>query len=107
MRSLPLPLIRRLVPLNGLNEHSLQLLIEQVDWPLTGRGQLLFSLAEYERFHIYLLSGEAELIYAGGSGRRNRDAAAEPRARRTLIGASRGSQSEGDRQSGGSGGDDV
>ena len=67
MRSLPLPLIRRLVPLNGLNEHSLQLLIEQVDWPLTGRGQRLFSIAEYERFHIYLLSGEAELTYAGGS----------------------------------------
>lgn len=63
--SLPLPLIRRLVPLNGLHEHSLQLLLEQADWPLIGRGQRLFSAAEFERFHIYLLSGEAELFYAG------------------------------------------
>lgn len=67
MRSLPLPLIRRLVPLNGLHEHSLQLLLEKADWPLTGRGKRLFSSAEYERCHIYLLSGEAELTYAGGS----------------------------------------
>ncbi|HSC76852.1 MAG TPA: cyclic nucleotide-binding domain-containing protein [Pseudomonadales bacterium] len=67
MRSLPLPLIRRLAPLNGLNEHSLQLLLEQANWPLVGRGQRLFSAAEFQRFHIYLLSGEAELLYAGGS----------------------------------------
>jgi CRP-like cAMP-binding protein/rhodanese-related sulfurtransferase len=61
--SLPLPLIRRLVPLHGLQEHSLQLLLEQAEWPLVGRGQRLFSPAEYERSYIYLLSGEAELFY--------------------------------------------
>jgi CRP-like cAMP-binding protein len=67
MRSLPLPLIRRLVPLSGLNEHSLQLLLEKSDWPLIASGQRLFSNEQYGRSYIYLLSGEAELVYASGS----------------------------------------
>ena len=67
MRSLPLPLIRRLVPLSGLNEHSLQLLLEKSDWPLIASGQRLFSNEQYGRCYIYLLSGEAELIYSSGS----------------------------------------
>lgn len=66
MRSLPLPLIRRLVPLKGLQEHSLQTLLEQCDWQLTCRGQQLFSSADFERFHIYILSGEAGLSYVDG-----------------------------------------
>lgn len=67
MRSIPLPLVRRLVPLNGMQESSLQLLLEQAQWPLTGRGQRLFSAAEYQRSYVYLLSGEAEIIYTAGS----------------------------------------
>lgn len=67
MRNLPLPLIRRLTPLNGLSDSSLQSLLEQSEWPLLGRGQTLFTAAELERFYIYLLSGEARLSYAAGS----------------------------------------
>ncbi|HQQ63299.1 MAG TPA: cyclic nucleotide-binding domain-containing protein [Pseudomonadales bacterium] len=67
MRSLPLPLIRRLVPLKGLREHSLQVLLEHSEWQLVGRGQRLFSLADYNRCHVYLLSGEAELQFPQGS----------------------------------------
>jgi rhodanese-related sulfurtransferase len=66
MRSLPLPLIRRLIPLKGLQEHALQSLLEQCEWQLTGRGQSLFSVADFESCHIYILSGEAELLYPGG-----------------------------------------
>lgn len=66
MRSLPLPLIRRLVPLKGLNEHSLQVLLEQCPWQLVGRGQRLFSPADSQHYWFYLLSGEAVLAYADG-----------------------------------------
>jgi rhodanese-related sulfurtransferase len=67
MRSLPLPLVRRLVPLNGLNESSLQTLLQQSDWPLVGKGQRLFSLSDYEESHMFLLSGVAELQYSTGT----------------------------------------
>ncbi len=66
MRSLPLPLIRRLVPLKGLHEHSLQLLLDQSEWQLIGRGQRLFSSADYNRYHFYLLSGEAHISCTSG-----------------------------------------
>ena len=64
MRSLPLPLIRRLVPLNGLGENSLQTLLERCEWQLVGRGQRLLPVADMERIHTYLVSGEALLRYA-------------------------------------------
>lgn len=66
MRSLPLPLIRRLALLKGLREPSLQILLEHTEWKLVGRGLRLFPLADYSRFHIYLLSGEAELQFPEG-----------------------------------------
>lgn len=66
MRSLPLPLVRRLVPLNGLKESSLQTLLQQCDWPLVGKGQKLFSQSDYETFHVFLLSGVAGLQYSTG-----------------------------------------
>jgi rhodanese-related sulfurtransferase len=66
MRSLPLPLIRRLVPLNGLNEHSLQVLLEHCECQLIGRGQRLFSQADFSQNHFFVLSGEAELQYVQG-----------------------------------------
>lgn len=53
--------------LSGLNQHSLQLLLEKSDWPLIASGQRLFSNEQYGRCYIYLLSGEAELIYSSGS----------------------------------------
>ncbi len=67
MRNLPLSLVRRLVPLHGLGENSLQLLLEQSECPLIGRGQLLFSAVDSMRFYFYLLSGEAEVRYVSGS----------------------------------------
>ncbi len=67
MRSVPLSLVRRLVPLPGLSESSLQSLLEQSEWPLTSKGRALFSAADSARFYFYLLSGEAELVYASGS----------------------------------------
>lgn len=66
MRSLPLPLIRRFVPLKGLQEHSLHTLLEQCDWQLVGLGQRLFSAADVEQNQLYLLSGEASLVYPDG-----------------------------------------
>ncbi len=66
MRALPLPLIRRLVPLNGLHEHSLQALLDQSELQLIGRGQRLFSSADYNRYFFYVLSGEVELQYPAG-----------------------------------------
>ena len=67
MRSLPLPLIRRLVPLKGLHENSLQALLDQSELQLVGRGQKLFSSADYNRYFFYILSGEAELQFSSGA----------------------------------------
>lgn len=67
MRSLPLPLIRRLIPLQGLSENSLQSLLDHSDWPLIAQGRQLFSAADLDHFYMYLLSGEAELLYPDGS----------------------------------------
>lgn len=67
MRSLPLPLIRQLVPLKALHEPSLQLVLDQSEWQLIGRGERLFSSADFNRFHIFILSGEAELRYPQGT----------------------------------------
>lgn len=66
MRSLPLPLIRRLVPIKGLSEHSLQILLDQSDWQLIGRGQRLFSMADFSRYYFFILSGEAAFHYPEG-----------------------------------------
>src|SRR5690606_9947994 len=55
------------VPLYGLSESSLQSLLEQGEWPLTGKGQMLFSAADSAQFYFYLLSGEAEISCASGS----------------------------------------
>ena len=66
MRSLPLPLIRRLVPLNGLHERSLQALLDQSELQLIGRGQKLCSAADFSRYYFYILSGEAVLSYTEG-----------------------------------------
>lgn len=66
MRSLPLPLIRRLVPLKGLREHSLQVLLEQSEWRLVGRGQRLCALADFNRFYVYVLSGQVQLDFPDG-----------------------------------------
>lgn len=66
MRSLPLSLVRRLIPLRGLSENSLQSLLEQSVYPLTGRGQVLFAAPDSTRYYFYLLSGEAEICYAAG-----------------------------------------
>jgi CRP-like cAMP-binding protein len=66
MQSLPLSLLRRLAPLRGLSENSLQSLLEQSECPLTGKGQKLFQAMESARFYFYLLSGEAEVCCATG-----------------------------------------
>ncbi len=67
MRNLPSALIRRLIPLNGLNENSLQLLLDHSESSLIGVGQPLFSTADSARYYFYLLSGEAEVLYSAGS----------------------------------------
>lgn len=64
MRSLPLPIIRRLVPLRSLNEAALQALLEDSELVLVGRGQHVFTVAHHNRFVHYLLSGEAILRFA-------------------------------------------
>lgn len=67
MRSLPLSLVRRLVPLRGLSENSLPALLEQSECPLIGSGRVLFTALDNARFYFYLLSGEAEIRCATGS----------------------------------------
>lgn len=64
MRSLPLPIIRRLVPLHSLSETALQTLLEQSELVLVGRGQSLFRPASSNRYTYFLLSGEARLRFA-------------------------------------------
>ncbi|HNL92752.1 MAG TPA: cyclic nucleotide-binding domain-containing protein, partial [Pseudomonadales bacterium] len=66
MRNLPLTLVRRLVPLRGLSKNSLQLLLEQSECVLAGKGQRMFSAAENTQYYFYLLSGEVDVSYGTG-----------------------------------------
>lgn len=69
MRNFPLPVIRRLVPIKSLHEHSLQALLETSELVLVGRGLPLFSMADYTKHHYYILTGEADLVFAKGVAR--------------------------------------
>ena len=58
--------LRVLIPLNSLQPHFLEDLIEHMAVQTVFSGQVVFEIGAYDRQHIYLVSGEIKLEYANG-----------------------------------------
>ncbi|MFT7129452.1 MAG: rhodanese-related sulfurtransferase [Gammaproteobacteria bacterium] len=60
-------LLETLVPVNALTDDHLESLLRSVSIESVFSGQVLFSVGDYDNFHVYLLSGRVEIESSDGS----------------------------------------